>query len=137
MPNRPRSPCTQPGCGELTDGGKCQLHRQQAQQAADRQRGTAHQRGYGIKWQNYREHWLRTFPLCGMRRSGASAEHSECWRSGRAVAATDVDHIEPHRGDQSLFWAPANHQSLCHACHSSKTAREDGGFGREVPPRTK
>ena len=136
MPNRPKSPCTQPGCGELTDGGKCERHSQQARRESDHERGNAHQRGYGIKWQQYREHWLREFPLCGMRRAGPSAEHSECWRSGRAIAATDVDHITPHRGDQRLFWDQDNHQSLCHTCHSKKTAREDGGFGRDARART-
>ena len=48
------------------------------------------------------------------------------------VAATLTDHIVPHKGDMKLFWDSANHQSLCHDCHSFKTAREDGGFGRLV-----
>lgn len=42
---------------------------------------------------------------------------------------TDVDHIVPHRGDPELLYDEANLQSLCHECHSKKTAREDGGFG--------
>jgi 5-methylcytosine-specific restriction protein A len=29
----------------------------------------------------------------------------------------------------ALFWDSSNWQPLCHECHSSKTAREDGGFG--------
>ncbi len=37
-----------------------------------------------------------------------------------------MDHID---GDDSNN-ASSNLQSLCHACHSSKTARENGGFGR-------
>lgn len=40
------------------------------------------------------------------------------------VKATDVDHIKPHRGNWKLFVDPANHQSLCHACHSRKTMEE-------------
>jgi 5-methylcytosine-specific restriction protein A len=44
--------------------------------------------------------------------------------------ATDVDHIIAHRGDDRLRLDPANLQSFCHAHHSSKTATEDGGFGR-------
>ncbi len=56
----------------------------------------------------------------------------ECERRGKVKLATEVDHIIPHKGDMSLFWDPSNWQSLCHACHSRKTAREDGGFGR--PP---
>jgi len=45
--------------------------------------------------------------------------------------AVVVDHIIPHRGDLALFWDEKNNwQALCHRCHSRKTAREDGGFGR-------
>ena len=44
--------------------------------------------------------------------------------------ATVVDHIKPHHGDQRLFWDVGNWQSLCKAHHDSKTATEDGGFGR-------
>ncbi|WP_353056028.1 hypothetical protein [Mesobacillus subterraneus] len=29
-----------------------------------------------------------------------------------------------------LFWNVHNWQSLCASCHSSKTVKEDGGFGR-------
>ncbi len=41
-----------------------------------------------------------------------------------------VDHIIPHKGDQSLFWDSSNWQPLCKHHHDQKTAREDGGFGR-------
>jgi len=49
---------------------------------------------------------------------------------GCGAEATDVDHMMPHRGDPGLMYANENVQSLCHECHSRKTAREDGGFGR-------
>lgn len=65
----------------------------------------------------------------------------ECLRQGRDTplnvhASGDkprahVDHIRPHRGDYRLFMDEANLQTLCETCHSAKTAREDGGFGRE------
>lgn len=29
------------------------------------------------------------------------------------------------------MWDECNWQPLCKPCHDSKTAREDGGFGRE------
>ena len=44
-----------------------------------------------------------------------------------------VDHLVPHRGDRLLFWDASNWQSLCESCHNRKTARADGGFGREAP----
>jgi 5-methylcytosine-specific restriction endonuclease McrA len=35
-----------------------------------------------------------------------------------------VDHIEPHRGDSTLFWDFENNcQALCFECQQSKTAR--------------
>jgi 5-methylcytosine-specific restriction endonuclease McrA len=37
----------------------------------------------------------------------------------------DLDHIHPVTGpDDPAFYDPANHQSLCHACHSAKTMSE-------------
>lgn len=44
-----------------------------------------------------------------------------CQRDHRLTLATQVDHIEPHRGNQDLFWAEENLQGLCHSCHSRKT----------------
>lgn len=40
-------------------------------------------------------------------------------------AATVVDHIIPHRGDQELFWAEWNWQPLTKRAHDRKTATED------------
>jgi len=82
-------------------------------------RGSAHARGYGRKWQAARLGYLQRHPLC-----------VHCLAKGHVVAATDLDHIEPHGGDPVKFWDFENNvQSLCHACHSAKTAREDGGWG--------
>jgi 5-methylcytosine-specific restriction protein A len=81
-------------------------------------RATSSQRGYTYKWQKQSKAFLLLHPCCVM-----------CADEGRVVAATDVDHIIPHRGDMRLFWDQSNWQPLCHAHHSAKTAREDGGFG--------
>ena len=89
---------------------------------SDERRGTAHERGYGARWQKARAGWLRAHPLC---------QCPEC-RGGelRTVIATVVDHITPHRGDMTLFWDNTNWQSMAKVCHDKKTAREVGGFGR-------
>jgi 5-methylcytosine-specific restriction enzyme A len=50
-----------------------------------------------------------------------------CERQGRITEATVVDHITPHKGDQSLFWDSANWQPLCKLCHDSVKQREDLG----------
>lgn len=75
-------------------------------------RPSAARRGYGARWQRYREWFLTQHRLC-----------AECWSQGRLTEATVVDHIEPHRGDYEKFWRPENHQSLCLPCHQAKTAR--------------
>lgn len=75
---------------------------------------TSTQRGYGYKWQKAREAFLRENPLCVM-----------CQAQGRVEAATVVDHITPHRGDQSLFWRRSNWAPLCAHHHSSDKQREE------------
>lgn len=75
---------------------------------------TSAQRGYGYKWQKAREAFLREQPLCVM-----------CQAEGRVAVATVVDHIVPHRGDQSLFWQRSNWQSLCSTHHSRDKQREE------------
>lgn len=45
---------------------------------------------------------------------------------GKLTEAKHVDHILPVSGrDDPLFWDVSNHQPLCHACHSQKTAKEN------------
>jgi 5-methylcytosine-specific restriction protein A len=87
---------------------------------------------YNYRWQQARAGYLRKHPLC-----------VRCQRvDKRAVAATVVDHIMPHRGDMVLFWNKANWQSLCSNCHNGykqrleKTGREVGCdlAGRPVDP---
>lgn len=126
MPISAPKPCGHPGCGALVrDGtGRCEKHRRAEARAVDERRGTSAQRGYGYKWQQAREGYLRSHPLC--------VKHE---MRGELVPASVVDHIKPHRGDMSLFWLRTNWQSLCKPCHDAKTAREDGAFGRASMPR--
>ncbi|MFA6204553.1 MAG: HNH endonuclease [Gallionella sp.] len=70
-------------------------------------RESSSKRGYGYKWQQARAGYLRSHPLC--------ADHL---KRGQYVQATVVDHIQPHRNDQQLFWDKNNWQSLCEACHN-------------------
>jgi 5-methylcytosine-specific restriction protein A len=59
------------------------------------------------RWKLARRRQLFEDPLC-----------NEC-----GMMATDVDHIVPiNQGGDT--WASSNLQSLCHACHSAKSARE-------------
>ena len=81
-------------------------------------RKTSAQRGYGGRWQKARATFLSSHPLC--------ADHK---KRGHIVVATVVDHIIPHRGDQTLFWDSSNWQSLCKRCHDSAKQREEKGGG--------
>lgn len=115
------TPCRHPGCGALVHGGSyCDLHLKVARARYERtQRNKAWQALYkSARWIKARISWLAKHPLC--------AEHE---KRGEVVAATEVDHIVPHRGCTRLFWDSSNWQSLCKSCHSTKTARENGGFG--------
>lgn len=76
------------------------------------ERTTSAARGYGFKWQKARLAWLQEHPLCVM-----------CGKAGRITEATVVDHIQPHRGDQKLFWSRSNWQSLCATHHSKDKQR--------------
>lgn len=80
-------------------------------------RPNAAARGYNAAWKRARKAFLLEHPLC-----------AECQRQGKLTPATVVDHVVPHRGDMTLFW-DGEWQSMCAACHSRKTAKEDGGFG--------
>lgn len=50
-----------------------------------------------------------------------------CSVRGIVTAATTVDHIKPHKGDERLFFDPDNLQSLCKCCHDSAKQREEHG----------
>ena len=72
---------------------------------------TAHERGYGARWQKLRAYVLATEPLC-----------RECQAGGRVTPATDVDHIvrRVDGGSDDV----ANLQPLCRSHHIAKTMRE-------------
>ncbi len=65
---------------------------------------------------------LSEYPLCVM-----------CLKLGITTPAETVDHIEPHDGDQDLFWSMDNLQALCASHHSGlKQSVEKGGAGHDT-----
>lgn len=108
MPYKPKSPCRQPGCPNLTDKTYCGQH------INTNRRESAHERGYTSKWRRLSTLYLKSNPLC-----------VECKRHGKLTPATVVDHITPHRGDPQLMWSESNWQSLCKRCHDRKTGKYD------------
>lgn len=109
MPKRPKSPCKQPGCPNVSDGPYCEAHAK-----ANPDRPSAASRGYDSRWRKARKVYLQRHPLC-----------VRCEQAGRVVPGTVVDHKIPHRGQRSLFWDEDNWQTLCKPCHDRKTRLED------------
>lgn len=118
MPTMPGHRC--PTCGSLVTG-RCSVCRDQR----DRRRGTATSRGYtSERWRRFRALQLELEPLCRI-----------CSAHGRTTRATCVDHVTPVSGpDDARFLDFAAVQSLCHRCHSIKTATEDSTFAKAVTP---
>lgn len=111
MARKPLRPCRHPGCPELTRDGWCPAHR--PKQAARRESAAWH-KWYSLPiWADMRQRQFLIEPFC-----------RECARRGIRTIATDVDHVMDHKGDWALFTDRGNLQSLCHACHSRKTMRE-------------
>jgi len=70
------------------------------------------------RWRTERAAFLHEHPLC-----------VECARHDVIRPASVVDHIDPHGGDETVFWDRSRWQALCASCHGRKTAAKDGGFG--------
>lgn len=96
--------------------------RREAKREHDDRRGSSAARGYGSRWQKARLTFLAAHPLC-----------CRCEKNGKIIPATVVDHVEPHRGDQALFWDRGNWQPLCKPCHDrDKQIEETVGFSSDV-----
>jgi len=119
-----RKVCCRPGCDDLSieGGAHCELHEAERKEKLARRRASAKLSAvaragvqlYATKaWKALRRSFITANPLC-----------ADCAELGLVVAAEEVDHIEPHRGDRSKFYDRMNLQSLCKPCHSRKTARE-------------
>jgi 5-methylcytosine-specific restriction protein A len=117
VPSLPLRPCTMPGCGLLVTSGRCAAHTTRYHDT----RPSASQRGYGAAWQRLAAQVI--------------AEEPACRACGSTAPSAHVDHIVA-RNDGGTD-ARANLQRLCARCHSSKTAKYDGGFGNTKYRNTK
>lgn len=54
-----------------------------------------------------------------------------CLAEGIATAALVCDHVDPHRGDVTLFWS-GPFQSLCKPHHDGAKQRQDLGRGPQA-----
>lgn len=76
-------------------------------------RDSANTRGYNKRWQKASKQYLALNPLCVY-----------CGKRGIVTAATCVDHIIPHKGDNRLFWDQSNWAASCIPCNSRKGDKE-------------
>lgn len=116
MPHAAKKPCKYGGCPNLVDHGYCEQHKSAARVVVDRHRPW--QKLYNTKrWQDHRKEQLSKEPWC-----------AKCLRANIYVPATDVHHVDPHRGDLVKFFT-GKLESLCHPCHSEETQKETRGRG--------
>jgi hypothetical protein len=75
---------------------------------------------YGTaRWRATREAQLSLQPLCCM-----------CLEADIVTEATVCDHVEPHRGNEDLFWS-GPFQSLCSHHHNSTKQREENAHDKD------
>ena len=101
--------CAEPGCQARVTRGRCKVHQPQER---DRRNVDVRRWYRTTRWRQLRARKFAAQPLC-----------VDCLAEGVYELWTDLDHIEPHRGDPVLFWAEWNVEGRCHRCHSAKTAR--------------
>ena len=119
MPTRPLGPCSIPGCAKRSvRGGRCELHAA-ADEARLRERPrqpdtrpSAARRGYDAGWRQVRAEVLRA----------AGIPRAE-W------PLYDVDHNPPYDRARERDHRKYQLVPRLHGAHSSKTNREDHGFG--------
>lgn len=119
-PAKPKKPCRYPNCPELTNDRYCDKHKKMIDSDYNKTSRPFKYLYNTSRWKTLRKQFLREHPLC-----------EECKKNGVAKAATVVDHIKPHQGDEELFWDQNNWQSLCKHCHDQKTVKEDGRWGKK------
>ncbi|RFB74328.1 MULTISPECIES: HNH endonuclease [unclassified Herbaspirillum] len=117
MVQKAKTPCRHIGCRHLVDTpGYCELHKSEATGwNSPRWSGSRHERGYGSKWTEIRKRILaRDNGLC-----------QPCLKQQRSTRAKHVDHIIRKADGGSD--RDDNLQSICVACHRTKTATEGRG----------
>jgi 5-methylcytosine-specific restriction protein A len=93
---------------------KSKAARAASYKAHDQRRGSAASRGYGHRWRCERADYVRRHPLC-----------VKCLANGISTSTAVVDHIIPHRGDETLMWDQLNWQALCKPHHDRDKQREE------------
>ena len=142
MPSLAKRPCRAPGCAALVVSGFCAQHLQ-----PEAPRATTAERGYGAEHKKLRVQCFVRDGFrcvdCGWEPRGArlrrelemelpAAKILEELRVAFANGKRHLhaDHELPIELRPDLRLSLDNLRTRCNECHSRKTAREDGGFGR-------
>ena len=89
------------------------------------------EQGWASRQAEYRG-WYATPTWRALRRLVLKRDAGLCRACGVATGASGhVDHVEPHRGNWTLFTTVENLQVLCDSCHSKKTVDEGNGVIRK------
>lgn len=122
MPERPRRPCTTPGCPHQAESGRCDPCREGRRKLTRRRKRQVDD--YGPRWPQVRVEFLIRNPWCRLcPRMAAIPDH---WpRSRRQLVADGV--LDP---DLDQYLRP-----LCKVCHDRQTAiNQPGGWHRDRGP---
>jgi 5-methylcytosine-specific restriction enzyme A len=154
VPSLPKRPCSYPGgCPNLVeqDAGaeaRCPEHQRKQAQQQQQQRGKTAERGYDAHHKRLRvacfvrDGWtcvdcgwqpelVRVFAEAALGTPPVDRVLDEL----RAEFASKrrhlhADHEIPIEDRPELRLVLSNYRTRCNVCHSAKTAKEDGGFGR-------
>jgi len=118
---RAQKTCSTPSCPEIVASGRCE----DCKRDAERQRGTASQRGYGHKHRTgFRAAVLRRDPICR-----CTDDHRD--HCGGLAASTVADHHPHSRRDLVALGLDPNNpnhgRGLCTTCHGWWTSQERPG----------
>ena len=85
MPQKPKHPCSYPGCPNLTHDRYCEEHKKLSDKQYNKyHRDPLHSKRYGRAWRHIRDRYIKAHPLC-----------EECRKKGKLIPAEEVHHIIP------------------------------------------
>jgi 5-methylcytosine-specific restriction protein A len=112
LPWAPKHPCSK--CGRATDKRFCDRCAPQVERAREQNEPWRAwyrtPRWKALRWEVLTEAMFR-------------CQCEECKGEKVWPKATVVDHVEPHRGDETKFWS-GPFKAMAKRCHDAKTARE-------------
>jgi 5-methylcytosine-specific restriction enzyme A len=124
MPIKPLRPCKAPTCNTLTANGYCDNHMDQL--ATNRTYYDRYLRDKESATFYKSKAWLKVREQALMR-DNRLCQH--CLKSKRITFAVLVDHIIPLKVARNLGLSLDNLQSMCNACHRTKTEADKRKYG--------